>query len=170
MNSLRLWTLVACSVAGAAGCYSGDGPDIGGGCASCVLETGDYEYSSWTVASDTCGFDFTNPDGGSAFIEVSGEDFILNDFLEGTVTNGHAEGTYSTSFDLYDDGYDCVLDYDVALEGVVPEDGVLKVSSYTYQLTDGGGSECDVGVQDVYDLSGVPCDAEATYTLTLFLD
>ena len=164
MSLVRFRIFAVLAVAASTGCYSGDGPDGGGGCADCTFETGDYEYSAWNVVDDGCGFDFTNPDGNWIWIDVSGDDFTLDDFLDGTVTNGHAEGAYQADIDLSDDGYDCVLDYTVALDGALTADGVLEVGSYTYTIEVQNGTECDAAVQDLYGFSGTPCETEATFT------
>lgn len=165
MNSARRWALGFAFI-GAAGCYSGDGPDTGGACADCVLESGDYEYSGWSLVSDECAFDMTDPEGDWTWVDVFGDDFLIDDFIEGTLTNGIAEGAVDVSIDLWDNGYDCVLDYELTLRGRVPEDWILDVTSQTFRYVDGGGSDCDEAWSDFGFTSTLPCGGEVRYTLS----
>ena len=164
MNPARSWAF-GIALVGAAGCFSGDGADTGGGCADCFFESGDYEYSNTEVASDGCGFtiDF---DGDWVYVDVDGEDIVFEDSLAGSVTNGHVEAGDSGGFDLSGDGYDCVLDFAVELRGNVVDDGLLEVSTHTVGYSDGGGSDCDEAWSDFGFTTDLPRETEFSYSLT----
>ncbi len=168
-----LLLLSACPTAG-----RGDDDDAAGddddatGDADATISSGVYTVRSTFFTENDCGQDEDMFFPEALTLDVSGSNVTIEEFdVSGTLSNGEFEVGREYVQSYLADGFECVLDIEVTLEGTVVADDVIDVVFEVYideaPLEPDADcpwlAELDYGFTAWNDITG--CRAEGTWTM-----